>query len=140
MKKSTLLKNFLWKREGKLLYSAIQTVFEQCVIGDVINNAVPINGMHNKAPGVEGTCVMASYAIDHQNRKFIVLSNGFCYLERARGKMEAAIEESLKDPCGRIRRDRKENQGFKKRICRNREGKGEHWNKAAFYMIIPEYL
>lgn len=43
------------------------------VIGDVVQNAVPINALHNKAQGVDGTYAMASYATDSQGREFVAI-------------------------------------------------------------------
>lgn len=44
-----------------------------CVIGEVIQNAVPINALHNTANGVEGTYIMASYCVDTTGREFVPL-------------------------------------------------------------------
>lgn len=41
------------------------------VIGDVVKNAVPVNGLYNKAEGVAGTYAMAAYAADSQGREFV---------------------------------------------------------------------
>lgn len=43
------------------------------VIGDVIQNAVPINALHNKAEGVSGTYAMAGYATDSDGREFVAI-------------------------------------------------------------------
>lgn len=43
------------------------------VIGEVVQNAVPINALHNKAQGVEGTYAMAGYATDTDGRKFVAI-------------------------------------------------------------------
>lgn len=43
------------------------------VIGDVVQNAVPINALHNKAKGVTGTYAMAAYASDNRGREFVAI-------------------------------------------------------------------
>ena len=43
------------------------------VIGEVVQNAVPINALHNKAQGVEGTYAMAGYAADTSGREFVAI-------------------------------------------------------------------
>ena len=43
------------------------------VIGDVVQNAVPVNAMRNKAADVSGTYAMVSYATDSRGREFIAL-------------------------------------------------------------------
>ncbi len=43
------------------------------VIGEVVQNAVPINALKNKAPGVTGTYAMAGYATDSQGREFVAI-------------------------------------------------------------------
>ena len=40
------------------------------VIGDVVQNAVPVNALRNKAKGVTGTYAMAAYATDSRGREF----------------------------------------------------------------------
>lgn len=40
------------------------------VIGDVVQNAVPVNALRNKAEGVTGTYAMAAYATDSRGREF----------------------------------------------------------------------
>lgn len=40
------------------------------VIGDVVQNAVPVNALRNKAKGVTGTYAMAAYATDSHGREF----------------------------------------------------------------------
>lgn len=40
------------------------------VIGDVVQNAVPVNALRNKAKGVAGTYAMAAYATDSRGREF----------------------------------------------------------------------
>ena len=40
------------------------------VIGDVVQNAVPVNALYNKAKDVMGTYAMAAYANDSRNREF----------------------------------------------------------------------
>ena len=43
------------------------------VIGNVVKNAVPVNGLYNKAEGVAGTYAMAAYAADSQGREFVAI-------------------------------------------------------------------
>ena len=43
------------------------------VIGQVVQNAVPINSLHNKASGVTGTYAMAAYAADDSGREFVAI-------------------------------------------------------------------
>ena len=43
------------------------------VIGDVIQNAIPINALHNTGNGVEGTYAMAAYTFDRQGREFVAI-------------------------------------------------------------------
>ncbi|MBS6367667.1 MAG: hypothetical protein KH420_10005, partial [Clostridiales bacterium] len=43
------------------------------VIGDVVQNAVPVNALHNKAEGVSGTYAMAAYATDSRGREFVAI-------------------------------------------------------------------
>ncbi len=43
------------------------------VIGDVVQNAVPVNALYNKAKDVMGTYAMASYANDSRNREFVAI-------------------------------------------------------------------
>ena len=43
------------------------------VIGDVVQNAVPVNALHNKAEGVTGTYAMAAYATDSRGREFVAI-------------------------------------------------------------------
>ncbi len=43
------------------------------VIGNVVQNAVPINALHNKAEGVTGTYAMATYAIGSDGREFVAV-------------------------------------------------------------------
>lgn len=43
------------------------------VIGDVVQNAVPVNALHNKAKGLAGTYAMAAYANDSRNREFVAI-------------------------------------------------------------------
>lgn len=43
------------------------------MIGEVVQNAVPINALHNKAQGVEGTYAMAGYATDTDGREFVAI-------------------------------------------------------------------
>lgn len=40
------------------------------VIGDVVQNAVPVNALRNKAKGITGTYAMAAYATDSRGREF----------------------------------------------------------------------
>ena len=40
------------------------------VIGNVVQNAVPVNALRNKAKGVTGTYAMAAYATDSRGREF----------------------------------------------------------------------
>ena len=40
------------------------------VIGDIVQNAVPINALNNKAAGVSGTYAMVAYATDASGREF----------------------------------------------------------------------
>lgn len=40
------------------------------VIGDIVENAIPINALKNKAKGVTGTYAMAAYATDSRGREF----------------------------------------------------------------------
>lgn len=43
------------------------------VIGDVVQNAVPVNALYNKAKDVMGTYAMAAYANDSRNREFVAI-------------------------------------------------------------------
>ena len=43
------------------------------VIGDVVQNAVPVNALYNKAKDVMGTYAMAAYANDSRNREFAAI-------------------------------------------------------------------
>lgn len=43
------------------------------VIGNVVQNAVPVNALYNKAKGVTGTYAMAAYANDSRNREFVAI-------------------------------------------------------------------
>lgn len=43
------------------------------VIGDVIQNAVPINVLKNTAEGALGTYAMAAYAQDNNGREFVAI-------------------------------------------------------------------
>ena len=43
------------------------------VVGNVLQNAIPINAMYNKADGVTGTYAMAAYATDSKNREFVAV-------------------------------------------------------------------
>ena len=43
------------------------------VIGEIVQNAIPINALHNTSDGVEGTYAMAGYAFDQQGRKFVAI-------------------------------------------------------------------
>lgn len=43
------------------------------VIGEVVQNAVPINALHNTAENVEGTYAMAGYATDENGREFVAI-------------------------------------------------------------------
>lgn len=43
------------------------------MIGDVVQNAVPVNALYNKAKDVMGTYAMAAYANDSQNREFVAI-------------------------------------------------------------------
>lgn len=43
------------------------------VIGDIVENAVPINALNNKASGVSGTYAMAAYATDSFNHGFVAI-------------------------------------------------------------------
>ncbi len=43
------------------------------IIGEVVQNAVPINALHNKADGVTGTYAMVQYAMDSKGREFIAI-------------------------------------------------------------------
>lgn len=43
------------------------------VIGDIVENAVPINALNNKASGVSGTYAMATYASDASGRGFVAI-------------------------------------------------------------------
>lgn len=43
------------------------------VIGEIVQNAIPINALHNTADGVEGTYAMAGYAFDRQGREFVAV-------------------------------------------------------------------
>ncbi len=43
------------------------------VIGDVVQNAIPINGLKNKGKDVKGTYAMAAYATDSKGREFIAI-------------------------------------------------------------------
>lgn len=43
------------------------------VIGDVVQNAVPVNALNNKAAGVSGTYAMAAYAADTNGREFVAI-------------------------------------------------------------------
>lgn len=41
------------------------------VIGDLVQNAVPINALYDAAENVDGTYAMAAYAVDSKNREFV---------------------------------------------------------------------
>lgn len=43
------------------------------VIGEIVQNAIPINALHNTADGVAGTYAMAGYAFDQLGREFIAI-------------------------------------------------------------------
>ena len=43
------------------------------VIGDVVQNAVPVNALYNKAKDMMGTYAMAAYANDSRNREFVAI-------------------------------------------------------------------
>lgn len=43
------------------------------VIGELVQNAIPVNALNNKAAGVTGTYAMAAYAKDRQGREFIAV-------------------------------------------------------------------
>ncbi len=43
------------------------------VIGNVVQNAVPVNALYNKAKGVTGTYAMVAYANDSRNREFVAI-------------------------------------------------------------------
>lgn len=43
------------------------------VIGEVVQNAIPINALHDTAEGVVGTYAMAGYAADSQGREFVAI-------------------------------------------------------------------
>ena len=43
------------------------------VIGDVVQNSIPINALHNTADGVEGTYAMAGFVRDEQGREFVAI-------------------------------------------------------------------
>ena len=43
------------------------------VIGDIVQNAIPINALHNTADNVEGTYAMAGYATDENGREFVAI-------------------------------------------------------------------
>jgi hypothetical protein len=43
------------------------------VIGDVIQNAIPINALHNTAQNVEGTYAMAAYTTDSLGREIVAI-------------------------------------------------------------------
>lgn len=43
------------------------------VIGEIVENAIPINALHNTAKGVKGTYAMAGYAFDQQGREFVAI-------------------------------------------------------------------
>ncbi len=43
------------------------------VIGDVVQNAMPINALYNQAEGVTGTYAMAGYATDNAGREFVAI-------------------------------------------------------------------
>jgi len=43
------------------------------VIGKLVQNAVPINALHNKASVAKGTYAMTGYAIDSGGREFVAI-------------------------------------------------------------------
>ncbi len=43
------------------------------VIGDVVQNAIPINALHTKVQDVTGTYAMAGYAADEKGREFVAI-------------------------------------------------------------------
>lgn len=43
------------------------------VIGDVVQNAIPVNAMEDKAAGISGTYAMAGYAADSRGREFVAI-------------------------------------------------------------------
>ena len=57
------------------------------VIGDVVQNAVPVNALYNKAKDVTGTYAMAGYATDSAGREFAAIVT----VEQKTGKI-AAVE------------------------------------------------
>ena len=57
------------------------------VVGDIVQNAVPINALHNTAKDVTGTYAMAGYATDSAGREFAAIVT----VEQKTGKI-AAVE------------------------------------------------
>lgn len=57
------------------------------VVGDIVQNAVPINALHNTAKNVTGTYAMAGYATDSAGREFAAIIT----VEQKTGKI-AAVE------------------------------------------------
>ncbi len=43
------------------------------VIGEIVQNAIPINALHDTADGVDGTYAMAGYAFDNKGREFVTI-------------------------------------------------------------------
>lgn len=43
------------------------------MIGDIVQNAIPINALNNTADGIDGTYAMTGYAFDEQGREFVAI-------------------------------------------------------------------